>query len=159
MDRLLQDLRYAVRTLTTQKGFSLVVVLTLALAVAANSTIFTMTQAMLFRLLPIDAPDEFAFLWSTNPQLGRVRAPLSYPDYAAFRDGLTSFDGLAAMTTAQLDLTGLDQPARLEGFRVSANLFSTIGLSPLIGRVFSPCGLVLQRAGRKAPVPARDRGR
>lgn len=138
MDRLLQDLRDAVRTLTTQKGFSLVVVLTLALAVAASSTIFTMTQAMLFRLLPIDAPDEFAFLWSTNPQLGRVRAPLSYPDYAAFRDGLTSFDGLAAMTTAQLDLTGLDQPARLEGFRVSANLFSTMGLSPLIGRVFSP---------------------
>jgi len=86
----------------------------------------------LFRALPLDAPDEFAFLWSTNPQLGRVRAPFSYSDYAAFRDGLTSFDGLAAMTTTQLDLTGLDEPAPLEGFRVSANLFSTLGLSPLI---------------------------
>ena len=54
MDRLLQDLRYAVRTLTAQKGFTLVVVLTLALAVAANSTIFTMIHALMFRALPLD---------------------------------------------------------------------------------------------------------
>ena len=130
--------------------------LTLALAIAANSTIFTMTYAMMFRLLPLAQLGEIAFMRSTNPQLGRVRAPLSYPDYVSFRDGLSSFEDLVAMSGTQHDLTRLDEPARVEGFRVSANFFPPWHRPPSSGGR-SRQRRILRRANR-SPSSAMDLG-
>lgn len=154
MDKLLQDLRYALRTLCKNKGSTLVVVLTLALGIASNGSIFTMVEAMMFRLLPLPEPESIAFIWFTNPELGRVRAPFSYPDYVDFRREILAFEDLAALTATQHDLAGLDEPARVAGYRVSANFFPSMNLVPILGRVF----LIAEDSPGAAPVAILSQG-
>ena len=138
---LSQDLRYAFRTLTRWPGFTVVVVLTLALGIGANAAIFSVVNAVLLRPLPYPDPDRLVFLFGTptDGDSAKVGALTSFPDYADFRQRSKSFSQLAAMSVSQTTVTGKSfEPAIVSGSPVTANLFPMLGVSPALGRNFLP---------------------
>src|SRR6185369_12131379 len=102
MDTLLQDLRYGARVLIKNPGFTVIAVLTLALGLGANTAIFSLTDQVLLRLLPVDNPKELVVLRSPGPKSGRMwsdgdnASPFSYPLYKKVRDDNNVFTGLLA---------------------------------------------------------------
>ena len=133
MRTFIQDLRYGARMLLKRPGFSLVAVVTLALGIGANLTIFSFVDTMFLRPLPVREPYQLV-----NAGFGRDGG-FPYPAYAHFRDHNKSFEGLAAhYSTAPLDLATPDGDSQtLNGAVVSANYFSILGLTPSLGRFFS----------------------
>jgi hypothetical protein len=137
MQTLWQDLRYGARMLMKQPGFTLIVVLTLALGIGANGVIFSLVNALLLRPLPVDKPAELAAVFTSDFSSGDFGGS-SYPDYAAFRDRNQSFSGLAlyAPQPFSLNLDGANE--RAFGEIVSGNYFDVLGLRPALGRGFLP---------------------
>ena len=136
MDRLLLDLRLALRRLRQNPGFSIVAVLTLALGIGANTAIFSMIDVILLRPLPVDRPSE---LVSLNETLAGSTFPtLSFPNYRDVRDRNTVLSGLAAyrFLPASLGLPGNSR--RLWGYLVTGNYFDMLGVKAARGRLFSP---------------------
>jgi predicted permease len=136
---LYQDLRFGVRMLAKDPGFTAVVVLTLALGIGANTTVFTLANAVLFKGLPFEQPQRIIYLTSNNLSKGRDRTAVSYPDFADLRARTKKFQGLAAFAgfpSVLNDPGGL--PERYPATRISANCFSLIGQKPLLGRDFLP---------------------
>ena len=138
MHTLWQDLRYGARMLVKQPGFTLIVVLTLALGIGANSTIFSFVNAMLLKPLPVTKPEELVTLY-TSDFSGSLYGGSSYPDYLGFRDRADVLSGLAAHW-GQSVLLGpagqSEEPLRAE--IVTGNYFSVLGVTPLSGRAFLP---------------------
>jgi hypothetical protein len=134
MAYLLEDLRHASRALHHQRGLSLVVMLTLALAIGANSAIFTIVNAVLLRPLPYADPDRLVMIYMVAPN-GRDTF-LSLPDFEDFRANLKSIKGLSLMGTQTANLTGVAEPDRLRAGFVTADFFGTFGVQPIIGRAF-----------------------
>lgn len=131
------DLTYAVRSLVRRPGFSVVVILTLALGIGANSAIFSVVNAVLLRDLPYEDPDRLVMLWGipTDGDSAKVARWTSYPDFVDLRDQSTSFAQLAAMRIPDVTLTGRNlDPTRIQGAVVTANLFPTLGVLPAKGR-------------------------
>src|SRR5215472_1321860 len=144
MQTLIQDLRYGARMLLKRPGLSLIAIITLALGIGANLTIFSFVDAMFLRPLPVPRPYQLV-----SVAAGRDGG-MAYPAYEHFRDHNKSFVALAAhYSTAPLDLAlpGGDSET-LNGAVVSANYFSTLAISPSLGRFFSP---------DEDTVPDRDR--
>jgi putative ABC transport system permease protein len=143
MDTLLQDLRYGARVLIKNPGFTVVAVLTLALGLGANTAIFSLTDQILLRLLPVDKPEELVVLRSPGPKNGRVwadgdgSASFAYPFYKEFRDKDSVFAGLLARFAVSLSVAGEGQTERANGELVSGNYFEVLGVRPAIGRVFT----------------------
>ncbi len=137
MQTLLQDLRYSVRMLFKQPGFTLIVVLTLALGIGANGVIFSLVNALLLRPLPVDKPHELAAVFTSDFSSGDFGGS-SYPDYVDFRARNQSFTELAAYQPTPLSLSLGDANERAFGEIVSANYFTTLGLKPALGRGFLP---------------------
>jgi putative ABC transport system permease protein len=137
---MLQDLRYGLRTLATAPAFTLVVVLTLALGIGANTAIFSLTDQVLLRLLPVKAPDRLVMLDGPGAFQGRTfnRATFSYPMYRDFRDQNTVFDGVLARFPAPITLMADGQAERVSGELVSGNYFDVLGVRAHIGRTFTP---------------------
>jgi putative ABC transport system permease protein len=138
---LSQDLRYAFRTLTRWPGFTVVVVLTLALGIGANAAIFSVVNAVLLRPLPYPDPHRLVFLFGTptDGDSAKVGASTSFPDYADFRQRSKSFSQLAAMSVSETTVTGKSfEPAIVSGSPVTATLFPMLGVSPALGRNFLP---------------------
>ena len=138
MDRLLQDLRYAVRTLTRSPGFALVAILTLALGIGANTAIFSVINAVLPRPLPYAEPDRLVDVNHFYPSLHNLRAGVSAPgfrDYSARRD---VFEHAAVEQPAALNLTGAGEPERVNVVRVSGEFFTTLGVDAALGRTLRP---------------------
>lgn len=137
MDTLLQDLRYALRTLQKSPGFTAAVVLTLALGIGANTAIFTIVNALLLRDLPhVTRSDELLLIGRTVNNEGFDT--FSYPDYIDLRDGTRVFTGVASVTTVPVHVTGTGATERARGAIVSANYFEVLGTSPAHGRFFAP---------------------
>ena len=134
VESMIGDVRHGLRTIARNPGFSIVVVLTLALAIGVNSTIFSLTRLVLFPPMPLTDPFALVFVRAANPELNRVRAPVSLPDFDDFRRRSTSLVDMAAYTARSLTLTDGDEPARLAGAYSTANLFAVLGLQPLMGR-------------------------
>src|ERR1700722_11104645 len=135
MNRLLQDLAYAVRQLRKNPGFTFVAVLTLALGIGANSAIFSVVYAVLLRPLPFRDPGRLVAVKTTEP--GRLDdIGVSYPAFLDWRAQSHAFDGLSAFHTHDATLTGRGEPAHLMGAVASANLFSVLGVGPAMGRDF-----------------------
>lgn len=135
MDTLLQDLRYALRSLQKTPGFTAAVVLTLGLGIGANTAIFTMVNALLLRDLPhVTRSDELLLIGRTVNNEGFDT--FSYPDYVDLRDQSKAFRGIAAMSTAPVHVTGTGATERARGALVSANYFAVLGTSPAHGRFF-----------------------
>jgi putative ABC transport system permease protein len=134
MQGLIQDLRYGARMLLKRPGFSLVAIITLALGIGANLTIFSFVDTMFLRPLPVREPYQLV-----TASVG-ADGGFAYPVYTHFRDHNTSFEALSAhYSTAPLDLATSDGDSQtLNGAVVSANYFSTLGISPTLGRFFSP---------------------
>jgi predicted permease len=136
IETIWNDLRYAVRTLGRMPGFTLVIVLTLALSIGANSAIFSVIQGVLLRPLPYPHPDRLVriyFASDTQPKF-----PLNPNDFHDFRDRNRAFESMAAITRHDLQLSGTGgDPVMLRGFSVTAGYFGTLGLRPARGRDFA----------------------
>jgi predicted permease len=136
MDTVLQDLRFGLRLLLRQPAFTLLVVLTLALGIGANTAIFSAVSGVLLRPLPYPAPERLVAVWGEHPGIGLEAASL--PDFLDWRLGAPSFQHLAAHAPAIFNLTGEGDPERVSGVRTTANFFQTLGSGPAWGRAFEP---------------------
>lgn len=143
MDTLLQDLRYAIRTLIKNPGFAGIAVATLALGLGANTAIFSLTDQILLKALPVQKPDELVVLRADGPKSGRVSSDgdvgnsFSYPMYQDLRDKNDVFAGLLARFPVSLSVAGEGQTERADGELVSGNYFDVLGVVPALGRVFT----------------------
>ena len=137
MGDLISDLRHSIRLLLKNPGFTVVAVLTLALGIGANTTIFSWINSALLNPVPgIARPSEVVALTLSKP--GDRPFPFTYPDLEAMRDGQQSFTGIAACSFAQMSLTGKSKPERVWGMLASANYFDVLGVRPILGRSFLP---------------------
>jgi putative ABC transport system permease protein len=130
-----QDAYYAARMLRRAPGFTIAAVLTLALGIGANTAIFTVVHAVMLRPLPYLEPDRLVGVIQQHKSFG-VEI-VTWPDYVEWRDTASSFASLAAAWNRVSNLTGIDEPERLTGAAITPNLFSTLGVVPQLGAVFS----------------------
>ncbi len=131
------DLRYALRQLVKSPGFTVVAMLTLALAIGANTAVLSLVNALLIRPLPYKAPDELVLLWERFPTQGLERIPVSAPEYLDYEKQATTFEKIAAFNYAAYNLTTGDVPERVSGAVVSPSLFPLLAVEPIMGRVFT----------------------
>ena len=133
---MLQDLKYAARMVVRQPGYSAVVMITLALAIGANTVIFSFANILLLRPLPLHDPDRITFVWWTHAQRGVERGTLSAQDLLDLRQSMTAVQSLAGTAPASYTLTGRGDATRLSASRVTANLLTTWGIGVAHGRGF-----------------------
>src|SRR5215470_9407347 len=139
LEDLLQDLRFGARMLMKKPGFTLVAIITLAAGIAANTTIFSVADALILR--PFDFPNQerLVMVWERGENGGAFNygsvAPGNFNDW---REQSQSFERLIAIDRRSFDLTGAQQPERFGGYGVSAGFFDALGVKPAIGRTFLP---------------------
>ena len=138
MGALLQDLRYGARIIWRQPGYSFLIVLTLALAIGANTVIFSFANVLALRPLPVRDQDTLGWIFLNDPQRGGTRGPLSISELIDYRASLQSVESVAATTPAAFTMTGRGDAEALDGSAVTANLPETWGLRMQLGRTFSP---------------------
>jgi putative ABC transport system permease protein len=136
MDLLLQDARHALRLLRRRPGFAAVVVVTLALAIGANSAMFSVIRAVLLEPLPYRAPDRLVMVWEPRPESEVTH--LSEREILEYREATTSFDQVAGYTLRQATLTEGSEPARVPSAYLTGNAFATLGVPALLGRAITP---------------------
>ena len=136
MDTWFQDLRYAVRVLGKAPGFAAVTIITLTLGIGVNTAIFSIVNTVLFRALPYREADRLVRIVPGAPGLGLRDIGLSVPDLDDLRSRAGVFDDVTVVWPVSVNLTGADQPARLELMVVSPNYFSMLGVPAQFGRVF-----------------------
>jgi predicted permease len=135
---LLQDLRYALRTLASQPMFALVAVLTLALGIGANTAIFSVIHGMYLRPLPYAGGERLVSVYNTYPKMGLEFAGTSIPDYLDRRGHAPSLEDLAMYTGGSYNLAdGGSQPERLNGLKATPSFFSTLQVAPALGQAFT----------------------
>nr|MBA2622689.1 ABC transporter permease [Chthoniobacterales bacterium] len=134
---MIQDLRLAFRSLIGTPGFTLVAVITVALAIAANTAVFSLVNALLIRPLPFKAPQDLVLLFEKFTAQGLDQIPVSAPEYLDYEKQVRSYDGIAAFNFANFNLTGGDMPERIQGAVVTPSLFPLLGVQPIKGRVFN----------------------
>src|SRR5580700_7485560 len=137
MTSFLQDVRYSLRMLAKAPGFAAIAILTLALGIGANSTIFSWINSALLNPVP-GVANQSEVVSLTQGQPGGNPLGFSYPDYEAMRDGQHSFTGLMACIFTPLSLTGKGKPERIWGMLATANYFDVLGVQPILGRGFLP---------------------
>src|SRR5512146_3206502 len=137
MTDLFQDVRYAIRTLRHNLGFTLVAVLALALGIGAKSTIFITVNAMLLRPLPFPDLDRVVAVWGTAPAQHEERLSATPGDFHDWSEQSRSLD-LAAGHGWDANLTGNGLPERLEGYQVTERFFPLLGMPAMLGRTFTP---------------------
>jgi putative ABC transport system permease protein len=130
-----QDLRYGLRMLRRNPGFTFVAVLTLALGIGANTAIFSVVNAVLLRSLPYREPDRLVMLSYYRAREGARFATGSW--YLDWRDQAKAFEQIASYRFGTADLTGSGEPERLSAAFISSNLFATLGVDPALGRAFT----------------------
>ena len=138
MDTLLQDVRYSIRRLGKSPGFAVVVVLTLALGIGANTAIFSAVNAILLRPLPYLEPARLVTVNHFYPNLNNLKAPVSAPGFRDYQERTRSFSSMAVETGWNANLTGVGDPVRLQGSKVTGRYFSTMGVPALLGRTLQP---------------------
>ncbi len=138
MDSLLQDIRYSLRRLGKSPAFSLIVVLTLALGIGANTAIFSVVNAVLLRPLDYAEPARLVTIEHFYPSLNGLKAPVSVPGFRDYQARGRSFASMAVETGWAANLTGVGEPDRLQGARVTGRFFGTLGVPALQGRVLQP---------------------
>lgn len=139
MEQILRDFQIAIRALRKSPAFTLAAVLTLALGIGANSTIFSVANNVLLRPLQYRNPDRLAIIWNDYGSGGQSLPAVSAPDFRDYQLKATqNFKGFAATTYASLELTtprGRSQ--QVDVGVVTSNFFSLLGVEPLLGRAFS----------------------
>ena len=135
MEMLLADIRFAARTLFKRPLFASVAALTLALGIGANTAIFSVVYAVLLAPLPFENPNDLTMIWGNNAAQNLNEQPASVPDYDDMKENHV-FEKIAATRSQAFNLTGGDEPERISGVRVTVNLFSLLGVKPMLGRDF-----------------------
>ena len=140
MDTLWQDLRFGVRMLVKNPGFTAVAVLTLALGIGANATIFSIVNAVLLQPLPYRDADKLVMVWETSTQSPDDIGIVSAPNYLDWERQNDVFERMAFFDSAGrgYNLSGGTEPEQVSGVRVSASFFSVLGITPALGRTFLP---------------------
>ena len=137
MESILADIRYGLRIMLKQPGFTLVAVITLALGIGANTAIFSLVNSILLRPLPFREPDRLVRMVQASPKLGLTSWGVSQADFAAYREQNRSFESIAIYNTGATNLTGAGEPERLPIGTVTADFFKVFGVNPLLGRTFA----------------------
>jgi predicted permease len=151
METLWQDMRYGARMLLKQPGFTLVVVITLALGIGANTAIFSLIDAVLLKTLPIERPEQLLFIDNVGARGGGGSPP--YPCFEQFRNQNQSFTGISAFSTfdSRIKIDGQLEPVK--GQYVSGNYFTLLGVKALLGRTLSPSDdSIVEQGGPDGPV-------
>jgi putative ABC transport system permease protein len=133
-----QDVRYGLRVLLKNPGFTAVAVIALALGIGANSAIFSVVNTVLLRPLPFKDPERLVMVWEDSSKSGYPRDTPAAANYVDWRDQNRVFEGMAAIADQSFNLTGAGEPERLGGRLVSASIFGLLGVEPLLGRAFLP---------------------
>jgi putative ABC transport system permease protein len=132
MENLLKDLRYAFRSLVKRPGFTIVAILTLALGIGINTTVFSLANSVFLRQLPVASPQNLVWIFSDRDN------PTSYPEYLEYQQQTELFDGVMAYEWVGLNLGSNGQSERVEGTLVSGNYFDVLGVKAELGRTFLP---------------------
>ncbi|HEX5423483.1 MAG TPA: ABC transporter permease [Candidatus Acidoferrales bacterium] len=138
VDTLVQDVRYALRTLRKSPGFTLVAVLTLALGIGANTAIFSLVDTALLHPLPFKNPSRLVMIGEGMPADGYPKIGISPEDFTVYEREQKSFESVGAFDDKYVGLSGGGQPERILAARVSASIFPMLGIQPLLGRTFTP---------------------
>jgi putative ABC transport system permease protein len=138
MDTLLQDLRYAARTLVQNPGFAALTIVCLALGIGVNSTIFSVVDTVAIRPLPFRDPERLVSLHTTQQVNGIDRGSVSYLDVQDWKARTRAFADIATYTGRSLTLSDSDEPERFIGATISWNMFPMIGVQPILGRQIRP---------------------
>jgi predicted permease len=141
---VLQDLRFSLRTLTRNPGFTSVAVLTIALGVGVNAAMFSVVQGVLLAPLPFPGADRLTFLWQNRPGVPHLEA--SYPNFEDWERRSRSFDSMAAFTFHNFNLGAPGRAEHLMGMRATSALLETLGVKPVIGRGFNASDDLLNAA-------------
>ena len=134
---MIRELRLAFRNLISSPGFTVVAVVTIALAIAANTAVFSLVNALLIRPLPFKAPQNLVLLFEKFSAMGLDQIPVSAPEYLDWEKQTTSYERIAGFNFTDFNLTGGDMPERIAGAVVTPSLFPLLGVSPIKGRVFN----------------------
>jgi predicted permease len=138
LETLWQDVRFGARTLAKNPGFTAVAVVALALGIGANSAIFSVVNTVLLRPLPFKDPERLVMVWEKGNADEFPINSTSAANFIDWRDQNQVFEGVAVMGRASFNLTGVGEPVRVDGRRVSANMFRLLGVEPQLGRAFLP---------------------
>jgi putative ABC transport system permease protein len=136
MSGIVQDWRYAWRQLRRDPWFTGVAALTLALGIGMNGAIFSVVHAVLLRPLPYAEPQELVMVWESRPREGVNDNTVSPADFLDWRARQRVFDGISALFPTSVNLTGSDEPERIDAGNVSASFFGVLGVVPALGRDF-----------------------
>ena len=139
MRALWQDVRYGLRLLAKNPGFSALVIFTLALGIGANTAIFSVVNAVLLRPLPFEEPDRLVQIWHTPPQAsfpGITTFAVSPANFLDWRARSQAFEGMSAYGFGQYTLTGTGHPEAVRMVAVTSGFFSILRAQPLLGRAF-----------------------
>jgi len=138
MRTLWQDVRYGARMLFKSPGFTLVAVLALALGIGANTAIFSVVDAVLLRSLPYRHADRVVVVWENNRPRNRPQNVISPANFLDWQDHQGVFDGMASFYDTRVNLTGAGEPEEIPAQMTTPNLFTLLGVEPVLGRTFAP---------------------
>jgi putative ABC transport system permease protein len=137
MNDFLQDIRFSLRMMRKNPAFAVVAIIALALGIGANSAIFSVVNSVLLNPLPFKEPDRLSRIWGKFEKDGIPQNWISEPELFDLRELCQSFEGIAAYSTGGLNLTGNEDPIRVDTTSVNANFFDVLGVSPALGRTFT----------------------
>ena len=135
---MFHELRFAIRTLLKNPGFTATAVATLALGIGANTAIFSVVSSVMLKPLPYPDAGRLVMVWEDNMQRGFPQDTPAPGNFIAWRNQNRVFEDMAAMVRDSFNLTGMGEPERLEGLGVTASLFPVLGVKPALGREFLP---------------------
>ena len=131
-----QDVRYGLRVLAKNPGFTAIAVLTLALGIGANTALFSVVNGVLLNPLPFPSPDELVAVYTKSPTF--QESSISYPNFLDWQKDSHSFASLCAFRSDDFNMTGAGEPDRVHTHMISAEFFTALGMQPLLGRAFGP---------------------
>ncbi len=137
LSSMTRDVRYAIRMLLRNPGFTTIALLTFAVGIGVNTAVFSVFNGVLLRPLPYPDADRITMMWLDNRPQAIKEDIGSYPNYRDWREQNTTYAHVAAFTGAAFTLTGSEEPERIRGARTTANFHDVIGLKPVIGRLYT----------------------
>src|SRR5262249_1286525 len=138
MGTMVQDVRYAIRMLIKSPGFTVVALLTLALGIGANTAIFSIVNAIVFRSLPFSAPEQLVGIWTRDLKRPGTQYPTSWPSFRDWEQQSHVFSGLTAYVFNRFHVSGNEGSDETRGVFASTNFFQVMGVTAALGRTLVP---------------------
>ena len=145
LDSILQDLRFALRSLVRRPAFTVLILATIGLGIGANTAIFTVVNSVLLQPLPYPEPSELVMIWEQDRVRGWERVPASAEDFLVWQAESATMEAISGGVPSSFSLTGEGSPERVPGFRVAAGFFDVFGVSPALGVPFGASANVAEQ--------------